>query len=291
MKSRKGIKKYHLHKENPYKRQFEVYDLAEYFAKNQKHSIKPHSHSYYQVIWFFKGGGSHFVDFKPFPIKKNALFFIAKNQVHHFEERKGYQGVLMHFNETFIYQNEEDIDIFLQYNVFNNIHQPFIQIRAAFQKELKNFIEIIQLELSNENTFGHKSILSNTLKSFLIRIEREKRLTLKETSFSGNDLRFVQFRKLLEKQYKQNKSVLDYASKLNVSTKTLNKIVKNSTGKTTSEIIQDRIIIEAKRQLIYSPMQVNEIAFDLGFDDPSYFIKFFKKKVKTTPTLFKNSYS
>ncbi|MFK7771672.1 MAG: helix-turn-helix domain-containing protein [Saprospiraceae bacterium] len=290
MKSKNSIKEYHLHKENPFQRQFEIYDLSEYWSKNKNHSTKPHSHSFYQIIWFFNDSGTHYVDFESYEIKQNTIFFISKNQVHSFENRDDYEGILIHFNEIFIYQAEEDIDIFLRYNVFNSINFPFIRVTQNIEIELKNFINIIQLELNNGSNFGHESILSNILKSFLIRVEREKRNLAHETKSQGNIL-FVQFRKLLEHQYKNNKTVNEYAEKLHVSPKTLNKIVKNSTGKTTSQIIQDRIIIEAKRQLIYSNRFINEIGFELGFDDPSYFVKFFKKIVKTTPSQFREAYS
>ncbi len=292
MASRNNIEEYHLHKHKSSKRQFEYYDLAEYFSENRKHSVRPHSHSYYQMIWFLSDSGKHFVDFEPYEIRKNTIFFVAKNQVHHFEERDDYAGILLHFNELFTYQNEEDIDIFLEYNVFNNVSEPYLRLSENAEAELGQVMKIVRSELINEDEFGHKSLLSNLLKAFLIRIERDKRQQARKFGkASAIDIRMVQFRKHLEENYRSHKSAYDYASKLNISTKTLNKIIKTTTGKTTSAIIQDRVIIEAKRQLMYSSRLVNEIAYNLGFEDPSYFIKVFKKRVSLTPTQFKNMHS
>ena len=88
MKSSSNINEYHLHREAPTKRQFEIFDLSEYLNANLKHSSIPHSHSFYQLIWFQNDKGKHFVDFKSFEIRKDRLFFIAKNQIHFFEKTK-----------------------------------------------------------------------------------------------------------------------------------------------------------------------------------------------------------
>ncbi len=283
-----AIKKYHLHKEKPFARQFEIYDLQEYTARNIPHSTQPHAHSFYQIIWFFKGEGKHFVDFTAYDIPENSFFFIAKNQVHAFENREDYEGVLIHFNEVFLYKEESDIDLFLNYSLFNSLESPFIQLDKNEVEEMNLFIRLLQQEINNREKFGHQSILSNVLKALLIRIEREKRLQGKALHNSWNNKNtFLKFRKYLEYQYKNNKPVKDYASELNMTSKALNKLVKLSTGKTTTQLIQNRIILEAKRQLMHSDLLINEIAFDLGFEDASYFLKFFKKHVHCTPSQFR----
>lgn len=290
MKRRDNIEEFHLHKQEPFKRQFEMYDLSKYWKENKVHSLKPHSHSFYQIIWFLNDGGCHYVDFESYEIRKNTIFFIAKNQIHYFENIQDYKGILIHFNDFFLYQNEEDIDLFIKYNVFNSLKSPSVNIGDSLAGELNNFIKIFNSELREENSFGNNSILANTLKSFLIRIEREKRLSSKKTNVRSK-LQFAKFTKLLEHQYKSNKKVSEYADQLNISAKTLNNIAKTATGKTVSQIIKDRVVIEVKRQLMYSNKFVNEIGFELGFNDPSYFIKFFKKIESITPSQFRELHS
>ncbi|MFK8008515.1 MAG: AraC family transcriptional regulator [Saprospiraceae bacterium] len=292
MKSPSSINEYHLHPEAPTKRQFDFFDLGEYLKTNQEHSSKPHSHSFYQLVWFQSEGGKHFVDFKSFDIKKDRLFFIAKNQIHYFEKRKNYQGLLLHFNESFLLQNERDIDFFINYNLFNHLETPYFQVPLNLITELNVYLNQIRNEIENTDLFGHESILTNTLKSLLVTIEREKRKDLQEDKPSyATSLTLLKFRKLLEINYGKNWSVSKYAEELNISTKTLNNLMKSKTGKTTSAIITNRIILEAKRQLCHSNSFVNEIGYNLGFQDPSYFVKFFKKHVKLTPTDFRDSVS
>lgn len=292
MKQSTNINEYHLHHEAPAKRQFDVFDLGEYLDINLEHSSKPHSHSFYQLIWFKSKKGKHFVDFKSFDIKKERLFFIAKGQIHYFEKRKDYQGLLLHFNESFLLQSERDIDFFINYNLFNHLETPYFQVPLTLMSELNAYIHQLRNEIENTDSFGHESILTNTLKSLLITIEREKRKDLQEDKPSyATSLTLLKFRKLLEINYAKNWSVSMYAEELNISTKALNNLMKSKAGKTTSAIITNRIILEAKRQLCHSNSFVNEIGYGLGFQDPSYFVKFFKKHVKHTPTDFRDSVS
>ncbi len=284
------INEYHLHKEIPSKRQFEMFDLREYMIKNISKSSRPHSHSFYQIIWFYNDQGKHFIDFKAYPIASDKLFFIAKNQVHYFEHREDYNGIVLHFNESFLIQKEKDIEVFINYNLFNNEDSPFFQISRSIKLEFVRYMDQLKSEINNVSDFGHQAILSNTLKSFLIRIEREKRKISGSGIMSNEDsMLFLQFRKLVEAKYKENISISAYAKELNLSTKTLNSLVKSKTGKTTSQVLKQRVILEAKRQLCHSKSLVNEIGYDLGFQDPSYFVKFFKKHVKSTPSEFRNS--
>jgi mannose-6-phosphate isomerase-like protein (cupin superfamily) len=115
--TKQKIEEYHLHKDHPEKRQFEIFSLKEYIADNFPKSSKPHIHSFYQIIWFVNGKGNHFVDLNKYEVNPNTIFFINKNQVHYFDKSKNYEGVLLHFNESFLVQHENDIDIFLNYDI------------------------------------------------------------------------------------------------------------------------------------------------------------------------------
>ena len=99
-----------------------------------------------------------------------------------------------------------------------------------------------------------------------------------------------QFEELVEENFKEMKFAKDYASKLNISEKHLNRIVKNCLNKTSSSLIQERVILEAKRMLMHSELNVTEISVALGFNESSYFIRFFKKKTGVTPMGFLNLY-
>lgn len=288
--SEQQIEKYHFLENEPKKRQFDIYDLAEYQKMYFEDSSKPHTHSFYQIIWFRNNTGKHFIDFESYDIKENRLFFVAKNQVHYFEKRSDYRGYLIHFNESFILSNETDINFFLTYNIFNNSKDPYYQIPKRLEHQIVSYFHQIENELNHTDEFGNSTILSNLLKSLLLVVEREKRKTIKtDYDKSNKNAIYLKFRDLLENNFHKNWSVSNYADELAISTKTLNTVIKTEMGKTVSHEIADRIILEAKRKLAHTNAYINQIGFDLGFRDPYYFIKYFKKHVKCTPSAFRKS--
>ncbi len=284
------IETYHLLKNEPKKRQFDIYDLEEYQKLNSEHSAKPHSHSFYQIIWFKNKNGNHVIDFESYDIKEDRIFFVAKNQVHYFEKRSDYSGYLIHFNESFLLSNQTDINFFLTYSIFNNKQEPYFQIPQKLEHKIATYFSQIEDEVENTNEFGNNSILSNLLKSILLLIEREKRKDT-EVNKKPNNSKYLKFRDLLENNFHKSWSVTDFAKELSISTKTLNSIIKSETGITVSQTISDRIILEAKRKLTHSDSYINQIAYDLGFNDPYYFTKFFKKQVNCSPAEFRKSIS
>lgn len=286
------IEQYHLLKDEPKKRQFDLFNLAEYKKTSCIQLSKPHIHSFYQIVWFKNNVGKHSIDFESYDIKENRIFFIAKNQVHFYEDRPDYQGYSVHFNESFILSNDTDINFFLTYHVFNTTEEPFFQIPKGLENQIESYFHQMKEELSHSEEFGNERILSNILKSLLLVVEREKRKNSKSSNvISSQKSTYLSFRDLLENNFYKNWSVANYAEKLAISTKTLNTIIKKQNGKTVSQTIADRIILEAKRKLTHSNAYINDIAIDLGFQDPYYFIKYFKKHVKFSPSEFRKSIS
>jgi len=95
---------------------------------------------------------------------------------------------------------------------------------------------------------------------------------------------YIQFKKYLNQHYKEQRTVQYYAEKLSITSKKLNSITKKHCGETAIHTIHNRILIEIKRQLLFSDLTHKEIAFDLGFNSPSALSKFVKSKLKETPT-------
>jgi AraC-like DNA-binding protein len=96
------------------------------------------------------------------------------------------------------------------------------------------------------------------------------------------------FQKLIDKHFNQNKSVSFYAGELNITPNYLNMLCKKQFGRSAGEMITSRLILEAKRLLYHTDSDISQIAFDLGYEDPSYFTRTFKKVEKRTPTEFRD---
>jgi len=285
------IAQYHLHKAHPEKLQFELYDLNAYRKKSGGQAAKAHSHSYYQIIWFFDEGGTHVVDFQTFDIRKNTILFIAKDQIHAFDANLEVNGWLIHFNESFFMHS--DVDIFLKYNIFNSQQNPCYAIDSETAKIGTFYISLIAGELTQKHRFGHGEIIRFLLKAFLINFERvhlgntEKNLEIN----SQYELQFYKLKELVEYNYAKGLSVIDYADMLNISARTLTTITKAHANKSTSKLISERVILEAKRLLKFTTLQVGEVAYKTGFDDASYFVKYFKRHVGSSPSAYRNAQS
>lgn len=293
-KSKTKIERYHLHKDQPEKLQFDIYPLFDYLTKNSIHASKPHIHSFYQIIWFAKGQGKHFVDFNAFEVTPNSFFLISKDQIHFFDDNKNYEGIIIHFNEEFLIDSENDIDVFLKYSIFNDFEsEPFFRTSKETGKIFRDLIFQLQQEIAVPETFAHKEYLKHLLKLFLISIQRiGKRNTFKNLSVNNNShITFLRFRKLVDVNFKKVQTVGEYAALLNISSKTLTNHSKESADKTPLEIIHERIILEAKRLISHSSLNINEIGFHLGFEDPSYFVKYFKKQTGKSPSDFRKAIS
>ncbi|GAA4800077.1 helix-turn-helix domain-containing protein [Olivibacter ginsenosidimutans] len=291
------INEYHLNRHEPDKPQFALHDLNEYLKINQCQATEPHIHSFYQVIWFKQGKGKHSVDFKTYDVFDNAIFFVAQNQVHYFDGNTDYEGILIHFNEAFLVKNENEMEFFLKCNLFNNPYQqPYCCIGNGIECILDEYILQIKKELENHVTFGKELLLRNYLKSFLIQIQRRKNEFEKATDqipplLDEKRVQLVKFVNLIDENYKKGFTIAEYAQLLLISSRSLSDLTQQLLNKTPSQMIQERIILEAQRLLLYSNLNINQVGYRLGFDDASYFVKYFKKHTHVSPSEFRKSVS
>jgi AraC-like DNA-binding protein len=264
--------------------------MPDFFLHDTMDNDSPHVHTFYEIIWFREAGGIHTVDFKEYPIEKDMLFFLSPGQVHFFDHAVDHKGILIMFCTDFLKEEHTDEDIYIKYNLFNAFDsQPYCTINEETAQHLLSVLHKLEEEQLNESLTGHVDMLRSLTKIFLVLVhrhcEKSSDHTLSEKKSSHR--LFIMFRKTLEQQYMRKHTVKEYADSLNVSTKTLSNYVIESSGKTPLTFINDRITLEAKRLLRFSNMMVKEIADYLGFEDSSYFVKFFKRQTGHLPSAFR----
>ena len=279
------IRFYHLHKYGSGNLHFEVNHARAYVEKNWQHCFKPHRHSFYQVIWF-STPGQHHIDYQTWNHPANALFFVNKNQVHHFCEQSANEGFLFHFNDAFLSQHEFDRDLWMQYQLFNELSSPLIEPDAGDLSHLEQLRSLILLELGDE-AYNYRSQVYHLFQVLLLKIERIKRSHHEDISPSDAGFKtVVQFRALIDRDMNQSKKVVDFARELGISAKSLTNLTKRFLNQTPAEIIAEQKVIEAKRLLSNTSLSIKEIAYKLGFDQATYFTKYFKKLEGITPKAF-----
>lgn len=268
--------------------QIEVVPIDSLTKVNKAHLITPHRTNFYHVFLFENCQPTHYVDFEKIKIQPYTLLFIDKDRVHQFDQLLNYEGRILIFTEDFFSDTK-----FLRSSIlFNDLsNQATIKLN---QQSLKRFISIcdnITEELSMPNDDTKQIVLKNHLHNFLLLAEREKLQQGFEEVKKGVDLDYtLLFRDLLETNFTKLKAVNDYSSQLFISEKRLGQATSKVLGKNPKEIINERILLEAKRLLVYSHLSIKEIGQELGFEDPAYFVRYFKKNTETTPVEFRERY-
>lgn len=266
--------------------QFELLRMPHFFCSRGKEPYRPHIHAFYQIVWFVRGSGNHFVDFKAYEVSNNTLFLIAPGQVHNFEPSADAEGIIVHFNADFLSDENSGEDVALKYDVFNALERhPRFVVDDATATTLHFLAHEMEAEMARSLLFAHADYLKGLLKLFLIAVKRYGRQSANEPLNLNNTAHqlYLQFRRRLESDFRRMHAVKEYANRLNVSTKTLTNAVATTSHTTLLRLINERITLEAKRLLRFSHMQIKEVGFALGFEDPSYFVKFFKRQTGMMP--------
>lgn len=268
--------------------EFEIVDLVELYRDFRDTLTTTHRTGFYHIIWFQKGSPTHLVDFNPIKIKPNSLLFLNKDTVQRFDNKTNFEGKAILFTDSFYCKTEADTK-FLRNNILFNDLFAVSQIQINEHSSL--FIEILNQmtdELQNTKDSSQADILKNLLHNFLLHSERKKReQSFVELKKDANLDYIMVFKDLLEANYKTQKQVSYYAKEMFISEKRLNQATSKFFGKSPKEIINDRVMLEAKRVLVHTNENIREVCYYLGFEEPTNFIKYFKKHATITPTEFR----
>lgn len=250
---------------------------------------REHINDSYTVFWIKEGKGTYHIDFKEYAFEDNVLFFLSPGQVFSVDSEKIKEAYKLTFIRDFYCIQTHDKEIACNGVLFNNVYEtPFVKPCKEDIRKLDFILENLIEEFKLQETAQH-DMLQAYLKQFIIHSVRIK----KENHIVKDDVEsklFKDFSTLVHQNFRKLHSVTDYATRLGLSPKSLTKHLQKIGALTPSDFIKERIILEAKRKLIYTDDSVKEIAFDLGFNDPAYFSRFFTKATKISPLQFKKEF-
>lgn len=261
-------------------------------------SIKPFSvngntpsaarHNFYVVFHITQGKGHHFVDFNQYPIATGDTLFLDKGQIHSFGTDESLDGILILFTEQFLEAHGNSISL-KSIDLFNpHIHSPKIPAVTNGENLLELSCKSIYQEYLKDEVFNTEKVLRNMLELLILRGEQERKITNSTTNpKSYND--FLSLKNLLEENYNKEKKVGFYAKEMGFSKKKINDLCRAFTDFSAKQFIDHHIILEMKRVLRTENVTINELSWQMGFDETTNMIKYFKKHTGLTPKQFMNT--
>ncbi|MDV7139751.1 helix-turn-helix transcriptional regulator [Maribacter sp. TH_r10] len=258
----------------------EVIPLKKVIDFSDQNGYDPHRLNFYQLIVIIKGRGIHEVDFETIAYAENTVIPVAMGQVQRFSNNPQLEGYAVLFTPEFLIKEEQDYHYLYDYTIFNHAINPQSHIA---NKEVLTLLKEMITEQQKGLLFDSGEYQRNLLKNFLIQIERNKRERVEIVCNDSLNL-YMRFRKTLDENVNYKIRVADICQKLNVTPKQINNALKSYTNTTAKQLIEDRVILEIKRLLVHSTLTIKEIAYEIGFDDPTNFTKYFKTRVNMLPT-------
>lgn len=237
-----------------------------------------HRHDFYEVLWFtqVKPRQFHYIDFNKYQITSNQIFLLLPDQLHSMD-RRDKCGLLMAISKDF-FERFIGNDIFKLFKYSTNFSVTVPDDRLPVLETLTDLIRIEYAEAQRP------AILESYLRSwFLHCIELQK----EAGDAPRRDPRMQILLESIETHYRRQRKAEFYANELSLSAKRLNELTRESFGKTISQMINDRLVLEAKREIGFVQKPIKEISYELGFSEPSYFTRFFGKQTGYAPEEFR----
>jgi len=270
---------------------FTIRKISDFNEEEIEHNLMPHLHDFYSIFWIESGEAIHATEFVEYSLKADTILFVPPGLKHRMYIDKSVTGTYMLFNEDFIQYNRKNHVPLKEYRLFNNPDfKSLITVVPEKREKLRNITKLVFDELQDTDDYSQDIVL-NLLHLFLLesrRIFDQQYQPPKEEPDSTPDATIIKFKQLIEENFAAQKNVSSYAEMLSMNPSCLNELTKRTTGITAGELIRNRVIDETKRLLFSSSMSGKEIAFELGFDDPAYFSRFFRKYTGLTLKEFRD---
>ena len=249
--------------------------------------------SYYSLIWVKNGTGKVKADFSNYTFKDNTLFSFSPYQPFKLNTESEISGSVINFHPDFFCIHKHHKEVACNGVLFNNIYSPpFIHVNEEVKTTFDMVINQFRIEMQKPDLAQYELLVSY-LKIFLIsasRLKTEQQMEMqKETKENGIPFILQNLKNYIEANYKTKHTASDYAEMLSITPKALTKLTKTHYNKTLTDLISERIVIEAKRELYLTNKTVKEIAYELGYNDEYYFSRFFKKNADVSPQHYRET--
>lgn len=235
----------------------------------------PHKHNFFHFLCLKKASGWHEIDFQRFAARAKQIFFVKPGEVHAWNFGAGTRGFVVEFSRESL-QGKPDLLVRL-----DALPASFVFDAGA------KFMELCELMLGETEAKGadRGPCLENLLCAFLLKLFRIG--AFEKTAGPKAKGAIMDFLALVEEQFRREHAPEYYATRLGMSPKALTMRCRRSLAKPAGAVLRERLLLEAKRMLSYTESPIAEIGFELGFEDPNYFARFFRAQSGMAPGHFR----
>lgn len=248
--------------------------------------FEPHRLDFYAILVVREGLATHHLDFSTYTIHPGECLLISRGQVHSFGNPDEYDGYLLIFTEAFLGKHIAPASL----PDIQELYDHFVGVNhCVIPKEDDSFLALLK-ELTSARSTPNAGIAGALMTIFLLRLSASGQQH--ETHDKQRELfpEFLRFRQLLHLNFQKTRDARFYAEALNISYKQLNQLCKQVVHQTAKAFIDKYVILEAQRQLVSTRNSIKEIGFALGFEEPTNFVKYFRKHQALTPGEFRDQH-
>jgi len=249
----------------------------------------PQRSNYFTVFWVQTGRGTFWADLGDYDFGAGSLLFLVPYQCFRFQPDGPLRGVCIQFHANFFCIETYHEQVGCNGVLFNDVYgAPRVVLGPADERELAGLVDALRRELS-EQGLAHPEVLLAYLKILLVKATRLKLEQQAGTANTAARLPVVldELRQLVEAHFRDEHRPAWYADHLHLTPKALAKLTKKHLRKTLTELIRERVLRQAKWDLLHTLKPVKQIAAELGFQDELYFSRLFKQSAGCAPTFFR----
>jgi len=248
--------------------------------------LRPHYHDFFQMM-LLRGSGSIMHDFRDYRVGGSTLIFLSPGQVHTIRPRRGFGGIIVSFTQSFFDHDSAPPSALFDLPFFFPIEaSPLLPIPRIDHFRVGEVFDEMRQEFDAAET-GSGEILRAWLHILFARVQRLVALDRPKPTATRQSRTVREFHLAVERGFRKSSGLSDYARELEVTANHLNDLIRAETGRSAGSIIRQRRLLDAKRLLSHSELGVAEIGYEVGFEDPSYFGRFFRRETGLTPAEFR----
>lgn len=257
-------------------------------ARSRLHDwhIKPHQHNgLFQILYLGRGQAQVVLDDTHSGMRAGQVLLVPQLCVHGFKFSHNAVGFVLTLAYPLMQRLTRQMSDGLSALRKPSLHKLDGKPQSRY---LKTLFSAFDEEYRGVGQ-SRELLLEHMLGAILIWLAREERLTYpaQRNTDSRGHAHFARFCEMVEERYSRHEAVADYAKAIGITAAHLNVLCRRIADKSALELIHERVLLEVKRKLVYTSMTISEVSYAVGFDDPAYFTRFFKRQTGYGPKEFR----